>query len=229
MRAMILAAGLGKRMHPLTANKPKPLLKVGDKTLIEYQIERLVQGGITGVVINHFYLGIMIEEALGDGSQFDIEILYSKEPIRLETAGGIIKSLPKLKDDSFIVVNADIWTDFDFSRLQPLDGKDRIAHLVLVENAEHNPHGDFYIDESRKVHEDHEARDKRLTFSGISVMHKMLFEGFPIQPRSTIPLLQEAMANDLVSGEVHDGLWIDVGTPERLHEVNAIVAKSNGN
>ena len=87
----------------------------------------------------------------------------------------------------------------------------------------------FYIDESRKVHEDHEARDKRLTFSGISVMHKMLFEGFPIQPRSTIPLLQEAMANDLVSGEVHDGLWIDVGTPERLHEVNAIVAKSNGN
>ena len=229
MRAMILAAGLGKRMHPLTANKPKPLLKVGDKTLIEYQIERLVQGGITGVVINHFYLGTMIEEALGDGSQFDIEILYSKEPIRLETAGGIIKSLPKLKDDSFIVVNADIWTDFDFSRLQPLDGKDRIAHLVLVENAEHNPHGDFYIDESRKVHEDHEARDKRLTFSGISVMHKMLFEGFPIQPRSTIPLLQEAMANDLVSGEVHDGLWIDVGTPERLHEVIAIVAKSNGN
>ena len=229
MRAMILAAGLGKRMHPLTANKPKPLLKVGDKTLIEYQIERLVQGGITGVVINHFYLGTMIEEALGDGSQFDIEILYSKEPIRLETAGGIIKSLPKLKDDSFIVVNADIWTDFDFSRLQPLDGKDRIAHLVLVENAEHNPHGDFYIDESRKVHEDHEARDKRLTFSGISVMHKMLFEGFPIQPRSTIPLLQDAMANDLVSGEVHDGLWIDVGTPERLHEVNAIVAKSNGN
>jgi len=229
MRAMILAAGLGKRMHPLTANKPKPLLKVGDKTLIEYQIERLVQGGITGVVINHFYLGTMIEEALGDGSQFDIEILYSKEPIRLETAGGIIKSLPKLKDDSFIVVNADIWTDFDFSRLQPLDGKDRLAHLVLVENAEHNPHGDFYIDESRKVHEDHEARDKRLTFSGISVMHKMLFEGFPIQPRSTIPLLQEAMAKNLVSGEIYDGLWIDVGTPERLNEVNAIVAQSNGN
>ena len=229
MRAMILAAGLGKRMQPLTADKPKPLLKVGDKTLIEYQIERLAEGGITGVVINHFYLGAMIEEALGDGSQFDIEILYSKEAIRLDTAGGIIKSLPKLKDESFIVVNADIWTDFDFSRLQPLKGKDRLAHLVLVENAEHNPHGDFYIDESRKVHEDHEARDKRLTFSGISVMHKKLFEGFPIQPRSTIPLLQEAMANNLVSGEVYDGLWIDVGTPERLKEVNAIVAQSNGN
>ena len=229
MRAMILAAGLGKRMQPLTADKPKPLLKVGDKTLIEYQIERLVEGGITGVVINHFYLGAMIEEALGDGSQFDIEILYSKEAIRLETAGGIIKSLPKLKDDSFIVVNADIWTDFDFSRLQPLNGKDSLAHLVLVENAEHNPHGDFYIDESRKVHEDHEERDKRLTFSGISVMHKKLFEGFPIQPRSTIPLLQEAMTNNLVSGEVYDGLWIDVGTPERLKEVNKIVAQSNAN
>ena len=142
---MILAAGLGKRMQPLTADKPKPLLKVGDKTLIEYQIERLAEGGITGVVINHFYLGAMIEEALGDGSQFDIEILYSKEAIRLDTAGGIIKSLPKLKDESFIVVNADIWTDFDFSRLQPLNGKDRLAHLVLVENAEHNPHGDCLL------------------------------------------------------------------------------------
>ncbi|NKB33510.1 MAG: NTP transferase domain-containing protein [Pseudomonadales bacterium] len=228
MRAMILAAGLGKRMQPLTADIPKPLLKVGEKTLIECQIERLIVGGVTGVVINHFYLGGMIEDALGDGSQLGIDIQYSKEAIRLETAGGIIKSLPKLKDDSFIVVNADIWTDFDFSRLQPIDGKDRIAHLVLVENAEHHPHGDFYIDEEGKVHEDHEARDKRLTFSGISVMHKKLFEGLPIQPRSTIPLLQDAMSSDLVSGEVHDGLWIDVGTPERLQEVNTLVAQSSG-
>ena len=176
MRAMILAAGLGKRMKLLTADTPKPLLKVGDKTLIEHQIERLVTGGVTGIVINHFYLGSMIEEALGDGSQFGIEIHYSREAIRLETAGGIIKSLPKLKDDSFIVVNADIWTDFDFSRLQPIDADDRLAHLVLVENAEHNPHGDFYIDDNGKVHEDHEARDKRLTFSGISVIHKKLLQ-----------------------------------------------------
>lgn len=228
MRAMMLAAGLGKRMKPLTADKPKPLLQVGDKTLIEHQIERLVTGGVTGVVINHFYLGSMIEETLGDGSRFGIEILYSREAIRLETAGGIIKSLPKLKDDSFIVVNADIWTDFDFSRLQPIDANDRLAHLVLVENAEHHPHGDFYIDDNGKVHEDHEARDKRLTFSGISVMHKKLFEGFPIQPRSTIPLLQEAMAEDRVSGEIHEGLWIDVGTPKRLQEVNALVTQSSG-
>ena len=228
MRAMILAAGLGKRMQPLTTDTPKPLLRVGDKSLIEHQIERLAAGGVTGVVINHFYLGAMIEEALGDGSQFGVEIEYSREAIRLETAGGIIKSLPKLKDDSFIVVNADVWTDFDFSRLKPVNGSDCLAHLVLVENAEHHPYGDFFIDDSGRVHEDHSARDQRLTFSGISVLHKKLFEGYPIQPRSMIPLLQEAMGRDLVSGEVYEGLWIDVGTPERLQEVNKLVARAAG-
>ena len=226
MRAMILAAGMGKRMQPLTADLPKPLLTVGDKTLIEHQIERLIAGGVTGVVINHFYLGSMIEEALGDGSQFGIDISYSREAIRLETAGGIIKSLPQLKDDSFIVVNADIWTDFDFSTLQAVDGVDRLAHLVLVENADHNPHGDFSIDDDGRVHEDHSARDKRLTFSGISVMHKNLFAGLPIQPCSTVPLLQEAMALNRVSGEVHAGEWKDIGTPERLQEINEIYAGS---
>ena len=133
-----------------------------------------------------------------------------------------------MKDDSFIVVNADIWTDFDYSSLEPLDGEDRLAHLVLVENAEHNPHGDFYIDDAGRVHEDHSARDQRLTFSGISVMHKNLFSGLPIQPRSMIPLLREAMSQDRVSGEVHSGLWIDVGTPERLQEVNALHTQEAG-
>lgn len=226
MRAMILAAGLGRRMQPLTANLPKPLLKVGDKTLIEHQIERLVAGGVTGIVINHFYLGSMIEEALGDGSRYGVEIQYSREAIRLETAGGIIKSLDMLQDDSFIVVNADIWTDFEFSKLQPVDGDSRLAHLVLVANAEHNPHGDFFIDEQGRVHEDHNNRDEKLTFSGISVMHKKLFAGLSIQPRSFVPLLQEAMEADKVSGEVHSGLWIDVGTPERLEEVNRLVRES---
>lgn len=222
MRAMILAAGLGKRMQPLTADLPKPLLKVADKSLIEHQLDRLAAAGVESVVINHFYLGNMIEEALGDGSQFGLEIQYSKEAIRLETAGGIIKALPKLKDDSFIVVNSDIWTDFDFSTLQEVDGDDRLAHLVLVENADHNPHGDFYIDDNGRVHEDHDAADARLTFSGISVMHKNLFKDLPIQPRSFVPLLQEAMQADKVSGEVHTGLWIDVGTPERLQKVNKL-------
>ncbi|MBL4581918.1 MAG: nucleotidyltransferase family protein [Gammaproteobacteria bacterium] len=224
MRAMILAAGLGKRMQPLTADLPKPLLKVGNKTLIEHQIERLVDGGITGIVINHFYLGGMIEELLGNGSRYGTSISYSKEPIRLETAGGIIKALPKLKDDCFVVVNADIWTDFNFASLEPVDGIDRLAHLVLVENADHNPHGDFYIDDKGRVHEEHSARDQRLTFSGISVMHKNLFHGYPIQPRSMVPLLQEAMREDQVSGAVYEGLWMDIGTPERLSEVNAIFA-----
>ena len=223
MRAMILAAGLGKRMQPLTADLPKPLLKVGNKTLIEHQIERLVAGGITGIVINHFYLGRMIEELLGDGSKYGASISYSKEAIRLETAGGIIKALPKLKDDSFIVVNADIWTDFDFSSLGSVDGNDRLAHLVLVGNADHNPHGDFYIDDKGRVHEEHSARDQRLTFSGISVIPKNLFRGYPIQPKSMVPLLQEAMLEDRVSGEVYEGLWMDIGTPERLQEVNALV------
>jgi MurNAc alpha-1-phosphate uridylyltransferase len=225
MRAMILAAGLGKRMRPLTAELPKPLLKVGNKSLIEHQIERLVAAGVTGVVINHYYLGSMIEAAVGSGSQYGIDISYSRETLRLDTAGGIIKSLPKLRDDSFIVVNADIWTDFDFSSLQPLDGVTRVAHLVLVENAEHHPQGDFYIDDAGKVHEDHSARDKRLTFSGIYVLHKNLFEGYPIQPMPIVPLLQEAMLEDRVSGEVHGGMWMDIGTPKRLQEVNAMLGR----
>ena len=231
MRAMILAAGLGKRMQPLTANLPKPLLKVAGKTLIEHQIERLVAGGVSGIVINHFYLGGMIEELLGNGSKYGTSISYSREPIRLETAGGIIKALPKLEDDCFIVTNADIWTDFDFSSLQAVDGVERLAHLVLVENADHNPHGDFYIDEKGRVHEDHSARDQRLTFSGISVMHKNLFKDFPIQPRSMVPLLQEAMLDDQVSGEVFEGMWMDIGTPERLREINSladVASKADG-
>ena len=222
MRAMILAAGMGKRMQPLTADIPKPLLKVGDKSLIEHQILRLTEGGITGVVINHFYLGTMIEEALGNGSRFGIDISYSRESIQLETAGGIIKSLSKLKDDSFVVVNADIWTDFDFSTLKALDGQNELAHLVLVENRDHNPEGDFYLDESGGVHEKSDLADDCRTFSGISVMHKKLFDGLPIKPLSTVPLLQEAMGQNRVSGELYSGLWVDVGTPERLQHVNSL-------
>lgn len=225
MRAMILAAGLGKRMQPLTANLPKPLLKVGDKTLIEHQLERLVASGITGIVINHFYLGEMIRDLLGSGSQYGASINYSKEAIRLETAGGIIKALPKLKDDCFLVVNADIWTNYDFSQLQPVDGIDRLAHLVLVENADHNPYGDFYIDDNGGVHENHSARDQRLTFSGISIMHKNLFRDYPVQPLSMVPLLREAMVKNQVSGEIYEGLWMDIGTPERLREVQEVNAQ----
>lgn len=219
MRAMILAAGLGKRMRPLTDNIPKPLLKVGDKTLIEYQVDRLKAGGVTGMVINHFYLGGMIEQALGDGSRYGVSIKYSREPILLDTAGGIIKSLPHLLDDCFIVVNADVWTDFDFSTLQPVDGVKRLAHLVLVDNAEHNPGGDFHLNAEGLVRNGEANDGSSLTFAGISVMHKNLFAGFPIQPRSVVPLLQEAMKKDQVSGEHYQGEWVDIGTPERLADV----------
>ncbi|MCI5106585.1 MAG: nucleotidyltransferase family protein [Pseudomonadales bacterium] len=227
MRAMILAAGLGKRMQPLTANTPKPLLKVGDKTLIEHQIEKLVAAGVSAAVINHFYLGGMLEAALGDGSRYGLQLSYSREPILLDTAGGIIKALPKLKDDSFIVVNADIYTDFDYSSLKQVDGENCLAHLVLVANADHNPHGDFMIDEQGFVHDNPGSDDQRLTFSGISVMHRDLFKGFPIQPRSVVPLLREAMKANKVTGEYFQGQWTDVGTPERLADVNNRVSQTD--
>jgi MurNAc alpha-1-phosphate uridylyltransferase len=146
----------------------------------------------------------------------------------LDTAGGIIKSLSQLQDDSFIVVNADIWTDFEFSRLQAVDGKDRLAHLVLVDDADHNPYGDFYIDDVGRVHEDHSTRDQKLTFSGISVLHKKLFTGLSIEPLSVVPLLQAAMAENRVSGVIHPGLWMDIGTPERLLKVNALASAAAG-
>lgn len=220
MRAMILAAGLGKRMQPLTADTPKPLLKVGNKSLIEHQVEKLATAGVTGAVVNHFYLGGQIEQLLRDGSRFGMDIRYSREPILLDTAGGIIKALPALKDDCFIVVNADIYTDFDYSTLQPIDGETCLAHLVLVSNAEHNPHGDFFIDADGNVHDSPGSDDERLTFSGISVMHRKLFEGLPIQPRSVVPLLKQAMQDNKVTGEKYEGEWTDVGTPERLADVN---------
>lgn len=225
MRAMILAAGQGKRMLPLTANLPKPLLKVGNKTLIEHQIDKLVAAGVTGIVINHFYLGGMIQPVVGDGSRWGISIRYSREPILLDTAGGIIKALPQLVDDSFIVVNADVWTDFDFARLQPVDGETCVAHLVLVANAEHNPEGDFRLDDRGLVHD--RAKNAGLTFSGISVMHKKLFTGLPIQPRSVVPLLRAAMAEGKVTGEQFAGEWMDIGTPERLADVNDKVSSRN--
>jgi MurNAc alpha-1-phosphate uridylyltransferase len=229
MRAMILAAGLGKRMLPLTADCPKPLLKIGEKSLIEHQIGRLAAAGVKHVVINHFHLGAQLEEALGDGGRFGVSIDYSREAILLDTAGGIIKSLPKLKEDCFIVVNADIWTEFDFARLQEIDGRSCLAHLVLVENREHNPQGDFFIDGQGRVHEDRSSADRRLTFSGISVMHRRLFAGYPIQPRSVVPLLRDAMEEDKVSGELFEGVWVDVGTPERLKQVNNMVRAAEEN
>ena len=224
MRAMILAAGLGKRMRPLTAKTPKPLLEVGGRPLIEHLIERLIKGGVNGVVINHHYLGEMVEKSLGNGSRFGIEILYSKETDLLETGGGIINSLSKLRDDSFIVVNADIWTDFNFECLESINAEQRLAHLVLVRNREHNPSGDFHINRAGLVHAVGKDSSKCFTFSGISVLHRKLFEGYQAEPVSLIPFLKMAMAKNLVTGEVHEGVWIDVGTPQRLEEVATLTS-----
>jgi len=209
-------------MRPLTDHLPKPLLKVSEKSLIEHQIQKLVASGIREIVINHHYHGEKIEAQLGDGSRFGASIRYSREAVRLETAGGIIKALPLLEDDCFVVVNADVWSDFPFASLQPVDGIECLAHLVLVPNTEHHPYGDFYIDSEGRVHEDHGRRDQRLTFSGISVLHRHLFAGYEPQPLPLLPLLSRAMERNLVSGEVYRGVWMDIGTPERLQQLNDI-------
>lgn len=235
MRAIILAAGLGKRMHPLTQNTPKPLLKVAGKALIEHQLARLQRAGITNVVINHSYLGSQIETALGDGAHYGLSINYSAEPVRLETAGGIIEALPLLQEPSFVVVNADIWCDFDLASLAPVvaqlaAGSDDLAFLVLVGNASHNPKGDFSLDESGRVGLPSDATqqapgcvtNENLTFSGISVLSRALFAGCGPGPRPLLPLLLAAIEAGKVGGVHHRGLWVDVGTPERLAEVEAI-------
>lgn len=229
MRAMILAAGLGNRMQPLTASTPKPLLQVAGKSLIEHQIEKLVAVGITDLVINHFYRGAQIVEALGNGSRYGASITYSKETIRLETAGGIIKSLPHLKDDSFVVVNSDIWCDYPLDQLKPLDGSGSLAHLVLIENAAHKPQGDFSLDEQGTVSA-MQSRDDSLvkyTFSGISVMHKKLFAAYPIKPLPLRPVLEAAMARNRVSGELYKGVWMDIGTPQRLQQLDELIRDQN--
>lgn len=239
MKAMILAAGLGKRMLPLTEHRPKPLLEVAGKPLIGYQLERLAAAGFTEVVINHSYLGEQIESALGGGERYGLTIHYSPEPVRLETAGGILQALPLLAEPSFVVVNADVWCDFDVAGLRGLDpdasghangaGGD-LATLVLVDNAAHNPAGDFALDGAGRVHTlEDGAMDpsaKRLTFSGISVLHRALFEGCEPGPQPLLPLLLRAIRAGRVGGVHHAGLWVDVGTPERLDFVASLAASS---
>lgn len=219
MRAMILAAGLGERMRPLTDDTPKPLLQAGERSLIEHQVAALAAAGIRELVINHFYLGEQIEERLGDGERFGLDINYSREAERLDTGGGIAKALPLL-GESFIVVNADIWTDFDYGRLSPVDGATCLAHLVLVDNTEHNPGGDFALRDDGRLRQD-AGQSGRLTFAGISVLHRQLFAGQSVQPFSMVPLLRQAMDRGLVRGEYHGGEWRDIGTPARLEALRS--------
>ena len=215
MKAMILAAGRGERMRPLTDSTPKPLLLVGSKPLIVWHLERLAIAGIKDVVINYAYLGEQIVRALGDGSAWGLNIQYSPETLALETAGGIANALPLLGDSSFLVVNGDVFTEIDFAKLRL--NPPNLAYLVMVVNPAQHPKGDFSIF-SEKLSE--EGKNK-LTFSGIGVYHPSLFSNIEKgQPAKLAPLLREAMTKGLVGGEHYAGVWHDIGTPERLAVLN---------
>jgi len=217
MRAMILAAGRGERMRPLTDTIPKPLLKVGEKCLIEYHIEHLIAAGFTDIVINHAHLGEQIERTLGNGQRYGAKLHYSPEGTALETGGGIFKALPLLGSVPFLVVNGDVWSDYPFSQLRrPLKG---LVHLILVNNPIHNQKGDFHLSNDR-IYQD---GTPRLTFSGIGVYHPNLFKECMPGRFSLVPLLIKAMQTGQVSGEHYQGQWIDVGTPERLGQLAAML------
>jgi len=215
---MILAAGRGERMRPLTDNLPKPLLKVAGKMLIEYHLEKLKAAQITEVVINHAWLGEKIEQALGDGTRYGLTIHYSAEVEALETAGGIINALPLLIDErnnEFIVINGDIFCDYELSSLpSSLSG---LAHLLLVENPEHHLEGDFSLTNSGLLEQ---TGENKQTFSGIGVYHADLFNDYPRGKLALAPILRKAMDQQQVTGEFYQGIWHDVGTPERLSELD---------
>ena len=218
MKAMILAAGRGERMRPLTDTTPKPLLRIGGQTLIERHVHALARAGITELVINLDHLGEQIEKALGTGTAYGVDIRYSHETGRaLETGGGIFNALSMLGSDPFLVVNSDIWTDFAFERLpaQP-DGQ---AHLVMVGNPEHHPDGDFSLSSGRVSR----VGPAMLTFSGIGVYRPELFSGCEAGAFPLAPLLRRSMDAGQVSGEHYTGNWFDVGTPERLDAINRVV------
>jgi MurNAc alpha-1-phosphate uridylyltransferase len=219
MRAMILAAGRGKRLRPHTDTLPKPLLPVRGKPLIEYHLEALAAAGFREIVINRGHLGERLPEALGDGARWGVTIRWSVEPPEaLETGGGLHQALPLLGSGPFLAVNGDIWTDYPFARLRAV--KCDYAHLVMIANPPHNPDGDFHLAGGR-LQADGEPR---LTFSGIAVYHPRLFDGCSAGRYSVVPLLLDAMRTRIVTGERYHGAWSDVGTPERLAEVEALAA-----
>ncbi|HEY5995260.1 MAG TPA: nucleotidyltransferase family protein [Gallionellaceae bacterium] len=219
---MILAAGRGERMRPLTDHTPKPLLQVGGKPLIVWHIERLARAGITELVINHAHLGAQIEENLGDGHRFGVQIRYSPErPAALETAGGIAHALHLLGEEPFAVVNGDIYCEYDFAHLKAhalaLSASRDGAHLVLVNNPAHHTTGDFHLLDGRLSPDG----DARLTFSGIGIYKPALFAHLDRNAAAPLaPLLRAQIALGRVSGEHYSGAWVDVGTPQRLEQLD---------
>lgn len=230
---MILAAGRGERMRPLTDALPKPLLRAGDKALIEYHLENLARAGFVEIVINHAHLGQMLEAALGNGGRYGVSICYSHEPIALETAGGIAQALPLLRNEAgeqpFLTVNADIYCEFDFVKLLPVLQRMQatpdagLAHLVLVDNPPQHPDGDFALDSGRVAL----TGENKLTYSGIGVYQPGFFKDvMPGSVAKLAPLLRQAIAAGKISGEHYQGVWVDVGTPERLRALNSRLSKA---
>lgn len=227
MRAMILAAGRGERMRPLTDHTPKPLLKVGGKSLIVWHLERLAAAGFKDIVINHAHLGEQIEQALGNGQQWGVSIQYSPEKVALETAGGIANALDLLGTEAFLVVNGDVYTDIDFAecntQAMTMLKENRLAHLVLVDNPKQHAAGDFALDK----HIVSSDGAPKLTFSGVGIYQPSLFAHIEKgQPAKLAPILREAMLKQQVSGEHFRGEWHDIGTLERLMALDVQLLKS---
>jgi MurNAc alpha-1-phosphate uridylyltransferase len=221
---MILAAGRGERMRPLTLERPKPLLEAGGAPLIVHHLRSLAAAGFADVVVNLSWLGTMIRESLGDGSRYGLRLHYSDEgPEPLETGGGIFRALPLLGAGPFLVLNGDVWTDLDWATLRERLAPGDLAHLVLVPNPGHNARGDFVLEGSRIVERDGE----RLTFCGAGVYRAELFDGCSDGVFKLAPLLRGAARAGRVSGEVHEGRWLDIGTPERLAELDALLRRSS--
>lgn len=220
---MILAAGRGERMRPLTDHIPKPLLQVGGKPLIVWHLERLATGGFKEVVINHAHLGAQIENALGNGSQWGLSIVYSAEQVALETAGGIANALPLLGTSPFLVINADIYTDINLAKLREAQlenrilDKQKVAHLVMIDNPPQHPAGDFALENGQvKL-----TGTPMLTFSGVAIYVPQLFDEVKVGSSAKLaPLLKRKIEKSEVSGEHHRGIWHDIGTPQRLNELN---------
>jgi MurNAc alpha-1-phosphate uridylyltransferase len=218
--AMILAAGRGERMRPLTDHCPKPLLTIAGKALIEYHLGALKQAGYQRVVINHAWLGQQIVDLIGSGNRYGLKVLYSAESSALETAGGIVQALPLLcqtpDESSFTVVNGDVFTNFDFSDL-PADIPVEQGHLVMVNNPEHNPNGDFCLVGKQLI----DDAQNKLTFSGIACYHKAFFKPLAIAKQPLAPLLKSAIRLSKISAQHFKGQWTDVGTPQRLAQLNS--------
>ena len=219
MKAMILAAGRGERMRPLTDVTPKPLLQAGPHRLIEYHLLNLAQAGFTDVIINVAWLGQQIIEELGNGDKYNLNISYSNEGDQaLETGGGIFNALPLLGEEPFLVINGDVWTDYPFENLRTFQLKDK-AHLVLINNPEHNPKGDFSINDSRLLNDE---RD-RYTFSGIGIYSKDFFTTSSDGKYPLAPMIRKCIDSNEISGEVYEGKWIDIGTPQRLQSLTDLL------